>query len=147
MYLRLFVSCMLVPIPAILVGEAIAFVGLYFGPAQSSSACSVSRVIDGDTVALWCSTPGSDRGRIVGIDTPELFSPHCVAEAINAYQAKLALQGILWSAERLEVGANGTDRYERRLITIVADGENVADAMVARGHARRYSGGERKDWC
>lgn len=147
MYVRLFVTFVLVPIPAILVSEAVAYLGLYFGPDQTSSDCSVSRIIDGDTVALWCSTPGSNRGRIAGIDSPELFSPQCASEAAAAFEARWALQNILWSADNLKVSTTGVDRFDRRLIMILADGENVAESMVAKGHARRYDGGQRAGWC
>jgi micrococcal nuclease len=147
MLVRLFVTFALVPIPAIIVSEAIAYAGLYLGPDQKASICKITRVIDGDTVAMRCSTPGSDRGRIRGIDTPELFSPQCASEAASAYKAKWALQLLLWSAGEIKVIISGTDRYDRRLITVFADGKDVAQSLVAAGHGRRYDGGQRTGWC
>jgi endonuclease YncB( thermonuclease family) len=46
------------------------------------------------------------------------------------------------------VPGGGGDRYQRRLGRLLIDGRDVADLMVARGLARRYSGrGPRQGWC
>jgi micrococcal nuclease len=109
--------------------------------------CRILRVVDGDTVTIWCAGMQIERARLEGFDAPELFSPQCAEELLAAQKAKWALRGMILGAERLRLTRGGTDRYDRRLATIWADGQPLARRMVRAGHARAYGGGGRQGWC
>lgn len=115
--------------------------------AQRAANCRVQRVIDGDTVTLWCPGTGTERVRILGLDAPETSSPHCASEAAAGAAATRALRAMLARGDRLDVARQGTDRYGRRLAVLRLDGATVADRMIGAGHARAYGGGPRQGWC
>ena len=115
--------------------------------SAGSEACRIVTVIDGDTVSLWCADRGIVRARLVGIDTPELFSPACLSELAAAQAAAWALRRLIWQSERIEARFDGTDRYARALVDLTLDGVPVARAMIAAGHGRAYDGGRRRGWC
>lgn len=109
--------------------------------------CRILRVIDGDTVTLMCPGDGMQSARILGYDTPEKFSPQCLAELVAAERASWALRTLIQKAGRLAVMREGVDRYGRLLVRLELDGLDVGRAMVRAGHARQYSGGLRGSWC
>ncbi len=116
------------------------------GP-RGQEGCRVVSVIDGDTVSFWCPGRGLHRARLAGLDAPELFSPQCGAEWVAAQKATWALRRLLWGAQTLTVRDRGTDRYQRRLVDLSADGTSLAPTLIAAGHARPYRGGPRRGWC
>lgn len=109
--------------------------------------CRVARVIDGDTVDLSCMGRGWARARIVGYDSPELFTPGCAAEHAAAGRARDVLDNWARHATRTEVAFLGTDRYGRALVDMRLSGQRVAAAMVETGNGRRYFGTLRGGWC
>lgn len=116
-------------------------------PAEmNEQTCRIIRVLDGDTVTTICGGT-FDRARLIGFDTPELFSPHCAAEATAALRAKWALRGALWQADEIKLVIEGRDRFDRALVRVFLDGQPLAAKMVADGHARAYAGGQRAGWC
>ena len=115
---------------------------------KSEDGCRVVRVVDGDTVTLWCpGGAGAERARIVGVDTPEKYSAGCPSEAAKALAAEWYLRGLLATGDTLVVQGDGRDRYDRRLVRLFVDQENVARLIVDAGHGRPYRGGARKGWC
>lgn len=99
-------------------------------------------VYDGDTIRL-----GQERIRIVGLDTPEIgHRAECESEALAAEQAKQALIGEI-ARGNVALHRQGTDRYGRTLARVTVDGRDVADTLIAQGHARPYAGGRRESWC
>lgn len=109
--------------------------------------CSVSSVIDGDTVRLYCPGRGLIKARLMGFDTPEVFSPSCITEFWLGTQATWTLRKKLWFAKDVDIVLGGQDRYERRLATLLIDGKSVAEAMISLGLAKPYRGGQRSGWC
>ena len=109
--------------------------------------CRVLAVTDGDTVTLWCPPGAPRRARLVGFDTPEVFSPRCAAEWWAGMRATAALRLMLWRAAEVRAVRQGTDRYDRALVSLFVDGQSVARRMIAAGHARPYAGGRREGWC
>ena len=97
------------------------------------------RVVDGDT--FWL---GRDKIRIADIDTPELRA-RCPAEAALAAQATARLR-VLLADGRFELHGDDTDRYGRKLRTVVRDGRSVGGMLVAEGLARDWTG-QREPWC
>jgi micrococcal nuclease len=114
---------------------------------SAAGDCRVLRVVDGDTVDLWCAASGIERARLDGFDAPELFSAKCTAELIAAQKAKWALRGLLLSAQDMRMARGGLDRYQRRLVTVWLGPVPLARQMIRGGHARQYGGGLRGGWC
>jgi len=115
--------------------------------ASTAPACSVTRVIDGDTVDMTCPGAGRFRARLTGYDTPETFEPRCAAEAELARAATTRLRGMVRAAGRVDARLGGLDRYDRRLVRLSLDGRDVGATLIAEGLAVRYTGGPRIDWC
>lgn len=101
------------------------------------------RAIDGDTLS-W----RGERVRLVGFDTPEIFSPQCASEAVKGQAAKRMLAGMISDARSasLAIGPE-RDRYGRTLAVLFLDGADVGPRLVASGLARRYESGRRQSWC
>ncbi|WP_271166727.1 thermonuclease family protein [Hansschlegelia plantiphila] len=118
--------------------------------ARGLSASALS-VIDGDTFEARVSVfPGQEivtRIRLAGVDAPERRG-RCAAEKAAAEAATLAL-GALVEGRRLTLTEVRGDKYFGRVVARVAtaDAGDLADALVAGGHGRRYSGGRRDGWC
>ena len=123
--------------------DALTFIKRY----GDDSACKLVRVIDGDTVMLWCPGNGVKRARLAGFDTPEMFSPQCKAELVKATAAMVHLRWIFLNAKDLSIVKQGTDQYGRDLMFMSTDQGTIARQMIDAGHARAYSGGRRADWC
>ena len=109
--------------------------------------CRVARVIDGDTIDLACPGQGFLRTRLVGFDTPEVFSPGCASELALGKAATLALQRRIAASAEMRIDFRGADQYGRRLARLSLDGQDVARPMIADGLARPYHGGRRGSWC
>ena len=121
-------------------------VDVVMGLVKPRSGCRVIGVVDGDTLRMSC--PGSDvtRGRILGIDTPEV-SAACIGEAGKAWAATQYLRYRLWTGWRIEAPVSGLDRYGRGLVRLRIDGRGVENDMIELGLARAYGGGRRFGWC
>lgn len=118
----------------------------------------VTEVVDGDTldvrVAIWLDQEVTTRVRVDGIDTPENRSD-CADEKRMAQEAKRKLAALVASAT--EGKGDGSirlhdvqhDKYGGRVRARVtlADGTDLAQAMIRTGHARPYQGGKRQPWC
>ena len=112
-----------------------------YGPYR----CVVERVVDGDTVHCLVSL-GLDQYayrsiRLAGVDSPELFSgPPEERErgrAAKAHLESMAPPGTKCLL-RTEKDRRTFDRYVGSLL--LADGTDVASAMVRSGHARWSEG-------
>lgn len=118
----------------------------------------VTEVVDGDTLAvrvtIWLDQEVVTRVRLDGIDTPESRST-CADEKRMAQEARQKLATLVASAT--EGKGDGTirlhdveyDKYGGRVRARVtlADGTDLAQAMIHTGHARPYNGGKREPWC
>lgn len=101
------------------------------------------RVIDGDTIS-W----RGERIRLVGYDTPEIFSPRCAAELQKGHAARRLLAGMIAGARSAGlVVSYERDRYGRALAVLVLDSADVGPRLVAAGLARPYGSGRRSSWC
>jgi endonuclease YncB( thermonuclease family) len=111
----------------------------------------VIRVLDGDTfearVRVWPGMDITTKVRLRGIDAPEMRA-RCAEERIKAEAAREALSSLL---ARGQVGISGVglDKYGGRVLAEASarQTQNVAEALLAAGHVRRYSGGRRGSWC
>lgn len=100
--------------------------------------------IDGDTLAL-----GSERIRILGLDTPETYSPQCQEESRLGYQAQGRLQHLLHTRTvRIERSITERDKYRRTLAVVYVGKDRVDELLVREGLARPYTGKTRREpWC
>lgn len=115
--------------------------------ALTGGKCEVTSVVDGDTVRIFCPHAGYTTARLTGYDTPEVFSPKCISEFWRGIQATWSLRKLLWFADDVDIVLTGTDRYDRRLASMMVDGRNVSGLMISKGLARAYAGGRRGGWC
>lgn len=113
----------------------------------SAPRCRILSVADGDTLRVECPGRGVEPARLVGFDTPELFSPRCATEKSAAERARRALSAMIGAADDVAFVREGEDRYGRGLVRLYLDGKPVSRAMIDAGHARPYNGGSRGGWC
>ena len=85
--------------------------------------------------------------RLLGFDTPEVYSPRCQKELAAGRQATAVLSQMLRSGPITAARFEGHDRYGRELVRLEVGGQDVARRMIASGYARPYSGGRHPDWC
>jgi len=136
---------------ALILIAALAVCGAAFAAEFGPYSASVMRVIDGDTLELqieiWPRTTVRATVRLAGIDTPEARArAECERQAARA-ATEFARR---WVAERkpISVLLTGRDKYGRELGRVVSGGEDLAQALIAAGHARAYDGGKRRGaWC
>jgi micrococcal nuclease len=115
--------------------------------AAGDTGCRVTYVADGDTVHLACPETGEVIARLLGFDTPEVYSPGCREELAAGQQATAILRQILRSGPITSARFEGHDRYGRELVRLEVGGQDIARKMIASGYAVRYSGGRSPDWC
>jgi len=115
--------------------------------AVSTGAADVS-VVDGDTLSLRTG----EKIRIVNLDTPETWKPHCDHELDIGMQAADRLRDLLAKGEIL-IERTGRDRYGRTLAWVSVDGINVADVLIKEGLGLVYRKGSAdklariRHWC
>jgi endonuclease YncB( thermonuclease family) len=138
--------------------STLAAVALGFGIGQSAAAVACDwhapeavdspRIIDGDTIELH----GGEKIRLLSVDAPEIWKPHCDNELDVGMKAADRL-GDLLSDGAITVQRSGTDRYGRTLAVVLVDGHDVGETLVAEGFALPYHpGGAEKlarlqHWC
>jgi micrococcal nuclease len=112
------------------------------------TACAIVKVTDGDTVRVRCASGYETPLRLMGYDTPETFRPGCWQEEVLGKRATAWLRTRLRAARRIEViEIAGSDRYDRVLVRLAVDGQDVGAGLIAAGLAAPYDGGRRIDWC
>ncbi|PIB24313.1 hypothetical protein BFP76_03590 [Amylibacter kogurei] len=116
------------------------------GYLKPTTGCSITAIVDGDTISIDCENADETRARIIGLDTPELAS-ECFDEWILAQRAKWFLRWRIWSANHIETQTQGRDKYRRQLVRVKIDGTDIATSMINARLARPYDGGRRAGWC
>jgi endonuclease YncB( thermonuclease family) len=119
----------------------------------SINAKTIERTIDGDTFVIFNPKPPVDllqnRGRLVGIDTPESMKQFakCQKEIELGLKAKEFSQKFV-DAENVEIIYLGLDKYGRYLISLRKNKKDLAEELVRAGLAVFYDGGTKvKNWC
>jgi endonuclease YncB( thermonuclease family) len=95
------------------------------------TSARVTRHTDGDT--LWLSEVG--KVRLIGVDTPEVFSGvECFGRRAAAFVRRLLPLG---TEVRYRLGAEERDRYGRALVYVwLGDGRFLNRLLLARGYAQ-----------
>lgn len=120
-----------------------ALVTTAFSLLSYAVAAQPARAVDGDTLAI-----GTERVRIMGLDTPEAGSrARCPREAALARRATGRLAELLASGVTLD--RRGPDRYGRTLAVVrEARGRDVAEILISERLAVPYQGrSPRQNWC
>lgn len=108
------------------------------------SICSgrvrVTCIVDGDT--FWFR---GEKIRIADINTPEVSSPKCAAEAELGALAKYRLQELM-NEGPFTLSGTQNDRYGRSLRTVLRGGNSLGDTLVSEGLAENWRGFKR-NWC
>ena len=84
--------------------------------------------------------------RLAGIDTPELKGD-CAAEWALAIQALDFLVARLATAVRVDLHAPARDKYFRLNGRLLADGQDLSQALITANLARPYDGGKKLPFC
>jgi endonuclease YncB( thermonuclease family) len=85
--------------------------------------------------------------RLAGVDTPEIHGK-CEREKFLARQAQSLTSRLLSEAKQIEFVDMRRDKYFRVLAGILADGRDVATALVEQRLAIPYGGGTKTaNWC
>jgi micrococcal nuclease len=108
-----------------------ALLALILAPPASAETFDGRRavIIDGDTIAL-----GTERVRLLNIDTPESFQSRCERELVMGLKAKERLAALARSGP-LEVERHGQDRYRRTLGRVYVGGRDLGQVLVQEGLA------------
>lgn len=97
--------------------------------------------------------------RLADVDAPETGGvgarggAKCEAEREIGFEAKAFMVEFTRNAELEITGRSGADRYGREVITLSANGKDVADAAIEAGHLAPWPHRGRKalspkpDWC
>lgn len=96
---------------------------------------------------MTCPGFGEVKARLLGFDTPEVYSPECGAELAAGRQATAILRQIVQSGPITDARFQGQDRYGRALVRLEVAGQDVARQMLLKGYAVPYSGGASPNWC
>lgn len=111
-------------------------------PDGPAAPATVTHVVDGDTVDLRLPGGGTERARLLGIDTPETVKPNtpvqCFGPEASARTKALLPPG---TAVGIQRDREARDRYGRLLVYVwrARDGLFVNRALVADGFARTLS--------
>ena len=107
-----------------------------------SGRVRITCVVDGDT--FWLD---GVKYRIADINTPEVGSPQCAAEAAKGRQATQRLAEILNAGPiALAPADRDEDQYGRKLRIVERDGRSIGSQLVAEGLAHEWRG-RRESWC
>ena len=96
------------------------------GPPKDALKSKVQRAVDGDTVQLDRKIDGTDRVRLIGVDTPELHGKNGDPEPYAEAAANFASDQLKGKDVLLVPGKDNTDDYHRLLAYVwTAPGDGV----------------------
>lgn len=84
--------------------------------------------------------------RVRGIDAPEIRGK-CVSEKAAAIEVRDYVRALVAAGE-IDVAEVEWDKYGGRVLaTVLVDGRDLGELLIAHGLARPYDGGARQGWC
>lgn len=93
-------------------------------------ACTVTQVLDGDTLVAQCPTAGRVHIRLAEIDAPEKRQPY--GRAAAAHLRRLCL------GQPATITTRSRDHYGRTVGRVECSGQDASAAQVAKGYAWPY---------
>ena len=115
---------------------------------------TITRVIDGDTVAVeasWLPDPLKKEIsiRIYGVDTPEKgFRAQCPSEAERGLVSTEFTKKAILSSKQHVIMLRGWDKYGGRVLgDVILDGQSLRNLLISNGYAREYYGDAKTSWC
>jgi len=103
-------------------------------PAGAAEYCTVTKVIDGDTIEADCEHR-HEKIRLIGVDTPEKSGPEKPAQFFSEEAADFTRKMTEGRRVRIESDAEREDRYGRRLgYLYLPDGTFLNAELVHRGY-------------
>ena len=123
-----------------------AFAALFVSAADAAPSCHVTKVTDGDTLHMVCDG-AKHKVRLLGFDTPEIYSPKCEAEMAMGQEATRLMEALVAAGPVTRVTFDGHDRYGRDLAWVEVAGRDLTDAMLDSGLAVVYVPRQKMDWC
>ena len=118
-----------------------------FGPVTGR----VVKVLDGGTIEvvaqIWLGQELRVQVRLRGVDAPELNGP--CTRARELARAARTLVAVQIGERAVTLSAIQYGKYAGRVVAQVTahSGIDLAQALIAAGLGRAYSGGARPDWC
>jgi endonuclease YncB( thermonuclease family) len=110
-------------------------------PLRVRFRATVTDVVDGDTIDVRKRRGGSERIRILGIDTPEVYGGvECGGRAASALMKRLARGTVKVTTDPRQPKR---DRYGRLLAYVSRSGTDLGRRMVSKGRAKVYVVGSR----
>lgn len=122
--------------------------------AQNYYDWAITRVIDGDTVAVqapWLPDPLKKElsVRVWGVDTPEKgFRAQCPEEDARGQAATEFTKKTILASKQRVIMLRGWDKYGGRVLgDVVLDGQSLRNLLITNGFAREYYGEAKTSWC
>ncbi|MCW1919794.1 thermonuclease family protein [Rhodobacter sp. KR11] len=106
----------------------------------------MTKVTDGDTLHMICDG-AKHKVRLLGYDTPEIYSPKCASEKAMGLEATRLMEGLVAAGPVTGVTFKGQDRYGRDLAWVEVAGRDLTEVMLASGLAVVYVPKRKMDWC
>ena len=114
----------------------------------------ITRVIDGDTVALQADfLPAPLKTelsiRVYGVDTPEKgFRAACPSEAARGEAASAFTKQAVAASQTRQVVLIDWDKYGGRVLgDVILNGQSLRVMLIQNGFAREYYGEAKTSWC
>lgn len=127
-----------------------ALIALVLSAPPAAADCIplvLERVHDGDSIRAIIDGQ-SEPIRLLGIDTPEIHDKaRCPLEQALAVAARDRLRELIEAAADRQLCPEGRDKYRRVLASLILDGRDASQTLIAEGHGRPYEGGKREGWC
>lgn len=122
--------------------------------AQNYYDWAITRVIDGDTVAVqapWLPDPLKKElsVRVWGVDTPEKgFRAQCPDEDQRGQAATAFTKQVILASKQRVIMLRGWDKYGGRVLgDVILDGQSLRNLLIQNGFAREYYGDAKTSWC
>ena len=104
------------------------------GPARTAEYCTVTKVIDGDTLEADCEHR-LEKIRLIGVDTPEKFHPEKPVQFFAEEASNFTRKMVEGKRVRIESDTEREDRYGRRLgYVYLPDGSFLNAELVRQGY-------------
>jgi micrococcal nuclease len=107
---------------------------LLLGQRTTTPTVKVTRVVDGDTIDISPSVQGRSRVRLIGMDTPEVYSS---TQPYGPEASAFAKQELEGEEVSLELDVQKIDPYGRILAYVyLPDGEMFNEVLLEEGYAQ-----------